>query len=150
MAAVTLFDHVDAALHRPRWAPWLEPEESAAHYEATLRSLHPPDHDPDLILLGIGPDGHTASLFPGTAALNVEKRWYVANHVTHLDAWRLTATLPFLHQAARVFFLVAGADKAATLTRIAAGEDFPATGVAAGAKDVTWLVDEAAASQLSR
>ncbi|HKX74567.1 MAG TPA: 6-phosphogluconolactonase [Acidimicrobiia bacterium] len=149
MAAATLFDHVDATLHRPRWAPWLEPEESAAHYEATLRSLHPQDHQPDLVLLGIGGDGHTASLFPSTAALHVERRWYVANHVTHLDTWRLTATVPFLHQARLVYFLVAGADKAETLAAIAAGEDFPATIVAAGAKEVTWLVDEAAASKLS-
>ena len=65
MAAEALFDHVNATFHRPRWAPWLEPAESAAHYEAILRSIHPANHPPDLVLLGLGDDGHTASLFPG-------------------------------------------------------------------------------------
>ncbi len=148
MAAEALLDHVPATFHRPKWAPWLEPEESAAHYEAELRSLHPNDHPPDVVLLGIGPDGHTASLFPGTAALLAEKRWYVANHVPHLDAWRLSATMSLLHLATRILFLVAGPDKADMLAKIAAGEDYPATLVADGAKDVTWLVDQAAAIHL--
>ncbi len=149
MALELLLGHVNVTFHRPRWAPWLEPDESAAHYEAILRSIHPPATGPDLVLLGIGADGHTASLFPGTTALSAERRWYVANEVAHLDAWRLTASIPFLHRARRVFFLVAGADKAGVLARVASGEDLPATLVAKGVTETTWLIDQAAAAQLS-
>ncbi|HUO46530.1 MAG TPA: 6-phosphogluconolactonase [Acidimicrobiia bacterium] len=149
MAAEALLQHVNATFHRPRWATWLEPDESAAHYEATLRSLHPAAHLPDLVLLGIGSDGHTASLFPGTAALTADSRWYLANYVPPLEVWRLTATIPFLTQAAQIFFLVTGDEKAEVLSRILAGDDFPAATVAAAAKEVSWLVDEAAAAHIS-
>jgi 6-phosphogluconolactonase len=148
MAAETLLDHVPASFHRPRWAPWLEPDEAAAHYEATLRSLHPREHPPDLVLLGIGPDGHTASLFPSTPALSAEQRWFVANQVPPAEGWRLTATIPFLGWAARTFFLVAGEEKAEVLARIQTGQDLPATAVAQASSQVTWLVDRAAASRL--
>jgi 6-phosphogluconolactonase len=126
----------------------LEPDESAAHYEAELRSLHPSDHPPDLIMLGMGEDGHTASLFPETDALSVKDRWYVGNHVPRLGKWRLTATIPLLQLARRVVFLIAGAKKAETLARVAAGEDLPATRVANGPAPVTFLLDKAAASLL--
>lgn len=66
----------------------------------------------DLVLLGMGPDGHTASLFPGTQALNERKAWVVANPVPQLHTTRLTLTLPILNRAREVLFLVAGADKA--------------------------------------
>jgi 6-phosphogluconolactonase len=152
-AANALLDHVGARFHRPRWAPWLTPADSAAHFEATLRSLHP-DGRADLILLGMGPDGHTASLFPGTAALNApESRWYVDNYVPRLDAYRLTATYRFLRAAHRVLFLVCGENKAPALRQVlepAAGEEFlPARGVMGGDAEVIWYVDEAAASQLT-
>jgi 6-phosphogluconolactonase len=147
--AETLLSHVPGTFHRPRWAPWLEPEESAAHYEATLRSLHPADHPPDLILLGLGDDGHTASLFPETKALLVEHRWFVANFVPQRDSWRLTATFEMLHRARDVFFLVCGAGKAEVLARVMTGEDLPAARVTAGPAPVTWLLDRAAASRLS-
>lgn len=149
MAAEALFNHVNATFHRPRWAPWLEPEESAAHYEAILRSIHPAEHPPDLVLLGLGDDGHTASLFPGTAALNVERRWFVANFVDQMDTWRLTATYPFLRTAREIFFLVEGERKAERVAQIMAGESYPATVVAEGPAAVTWLLDEAAARMLA-
>ena len=148
MAAGILLDHVNARFHRPRWAPWLEPAESAAHYEATLRSLHQPDVGPDLVLLGIGTDGHTASLFPGTKALAEERRWYMANEIPDLDTWRLTCTLTFLRRAQRVFFLVAGKEKAEMMSRIAAGDELPATLVMKVVPDTIWLVDRPAASRL--
>jgi len=150
MAAEALFDHVNARFHRPRWAPWLESEESAAHYEAILRSIHPADHPPDLVLLGLGDDGHTASLFPDTAALKADWRWFVANFVEKLDTWRLTATNPFLHRAREIFFLVEGEEKAERLAEIMNGEPYPATLVAEGPPEVTWLLDQAAARLLSR
>ncbi|MGH8927457.1 MAG: 6-phosphogluconolactonase, partial [Acidimicrobiia bacterium] len=132
MAAEALFDHVDARYHRPLWAPWLQPEESAVRYEATLRSIHPSDHPPDLVLLGIGNDGHTASLFPNTEGLKAERRWYVSNYVGKLDAWRLTAAIPLLHLAREIFFMVEGGAKASSLAAIIRGEDYPATLVASG------------------
>lgn len=152
-AALALMDHVGARFHRPRWAPWLTPADSAAHFEATLRSLHP-NGRADLILLGMGDDGHTASLFPGTAALNApESRWYVDNYVPRLDAHRLTATYAFIRAAHRVLFLVTGEGKASALRQVlepAEGEEIlPARGVMGGDADVVWMVDEAAASRLS-
>ena len=150
MAAEALFDHVTASLHRPRWAPWLEPPESAAHYEAMLRSIHPADHPPDLVLLGLGDDGHTASLFPGTAALNVKRRWYVANFVEALNSFRLTATVPLLSSAREIFFLVAGEKKAERVAEIMNGVPHPATVVNESHPMVTWLLDEAAARLLPR
>jgi 6-phosphogluconolactonase len=150
MAAEEFLDNVPCTFHRPRWAPWLEPVESAAHYEALLRSLHPVDHRPDLILLGMGEDGHMASLFPDTAALTVTHRWYVSNFVPKLEVWRLTATFEMLDLARDVFFLVGGETKADVLARVMGGEPFPATRAASGPASVTWLLDEAAASKLSR
>ncbi len=145
MAGQNLLDHITAPFLRPRWAPWLEPNEAAAHYEAELRSLHPSDHAPDLILLGLGDDGHTASLFPDTTALDVTGRWFVANFVPKVDAWRLTATYSMLDRASQICFLVSGEGKAETLARVARGEDLPATRVANGPAPVTFLVDRAAA-----
>lgn len=153
MAAELLMDHVEARFFRPRWALWLTPADSAAHYEADLRTIHP-DGRASLILLGMGPDGHTASLFPGTSALEAPPhRWFVANHVPQIDRDRLTATHAFLRRARDVFFLVAGEDKAPALRQVLEPRDdedaLPAAGVMAGDAEVTWFVDEAAASQLS-
>ncbi|MGH8959578.1 MAG: 6-phosphogluconolactonase [Acidimicrobiia bacterium] len=146
MAEENLVGQVSARYLRPRWAPWLEPPEAAAHYEAELRSLHPPDHVPDLILLGMGDDGHCASLFPGTEALSVTDRWFVANFVPSLDVWRLTSTYSLLDRARQIIFMIGGASKAEALARVAKGEDLPTTRVANGAAPVTFLLDRAAAA----
>jgi len=91
----------------------LPPEEGALDYEKRLVALTegnlPPVHD--LTFLGMGDDGHTASLFPGTPALEVRDRWCVPNHVEKLDSWRLTLTFPVLDASRRVVFLVNGASK---------------------------------------
>lgn len=152
-AAVELLDHVDATFHRPRWAPWLTASDSAAHYDATLRTLHPSGRA-DLILLGMGDDGHTASLFPGTAALDAPAhRWFVENFVPKLAVERLTTTLSFLRAARQLVFLVAGEGKADALKSVLearAGEKtLPAARVLGGAAEVSWLVDEAAAKSLT-
>jgi 6-phosphogluconolactonase len=102
----------------------------------------------DLVLLGLGTDAHTASLFPHTAALAERRRWFVANDVPQLHTRRLTATYPLLNAARAVLFLVAGADKAEALAKVRSPEgdinDAPARGIApAGALE--WLVDTAAA-----
>lgn len=147
MVAETLTDHVPASLHRPPWSELLEPEDSAAHYEAKIRSLHP-DGRPDLILLGMGDDGHTASLFPGTAALSERERWYVANHVPGQPDERLTATYPLLWSARMVIVLVVGENKAAAL-KSSFERKTPAGLIGDGDSTVEWHVDTAAASLLS-
>lgn len=148
MAYANLIAAVSARFLRPRWAPWLEPDESAAHYDAELRSLHPRDHAPDLVLLGMGDDGHTASLFPDTKALQVQGRWFVGNEVRSLKTWRLTATIPFLHRANQLVFLISGASKAEMVARVANGDDLPTTRVANGPAPTTFLIDRAAAAKL--
>lgn len=100
-----------------------------------------------LTLLGIGTDGHTASLFPGTSALNPGGPRYVENFIPDLDAWRLTATFGLLGESDVVCFLVAGESKAAIVAAIAAGADVPANMVTAKEK-VVWLLDSEAASAL--
>jgi 6-phosphogluconolactonase len=102
-----------------------------------------------IVFLGIGTDGHTASLFPDSAALNDVSTAYVANHVPSLDTWRLTATYGLLGTADIVMFLVTGASKADMVASIAAGADVPSARVTAR-EQVLWLLDEAAASGLWR
>ena len=98
---------------------------AALSYESELRlafdarGSEPPAFD--LIWLGMGPDGHTASLFPGTLALEEAERWVVGNWVPHMDAWRMTLTFPVLNAGKRVIFAVTGADKADALRAIRAG-----------------------------
>ncbi len=105
----------------------------------------------EVIVLGLGEDGHTASLFPGTAALAERDRSYVANWVPAKEAWRLTATLPLLWSAAELVFVVAGTAKANVAARIIDdGEPFPARVAANGPAPVSWFLDEAAASGLRK
>jgi 6-phosphogluconolactonase len=109
----------------------------------------------DLVLLGMGPDGHTASLFPASPALAETRRWVVANPVTsplvHGSATRITLTAPAINAARHVRFLVAGGDKARALAQVLEGPRDPArypSQLIGPAGDVAWLVDRAAASQL--
>jgi len=90
------------------------PADAARRYQVRLGDLflNQPRRHFDLVLLGIGADGHTASLFPGTAALKESERWVVANEVPQLGVWRLTLTLPALNSARRVIFMAAGEAKA--------------------------------------
>lgn len=129
----------------------------AEDYEQTLRKFFQlePGQLPtfDLILLGMGPDGHTASLFPGTAALQEKSRLVLANWVEKMKTYRITLTLPVLNAARCVIFLVSGTDKApalhAVLEEDVAGEQYPAKLVRPTQGKVIWLVDRAAASSLS-
>ena len=123
-------------------------DEAARAYEATLRRVFDPrDGQPpafDLIWLGMGPDGHTASLFPGSEGLGVDDRWVIPNWAPALETWRMTLTFPVLHAARLVLFVAAGRDKEPALRQVRAGEgDLPAGRV--HAERVVWLVDEAAA-----
>jgi 6-phosphogluconolactonase len=95
----------------------------------------------DLILLGLGDDGHTASLFPGTVALDETIRRVVANFVPKLDAWRLTFTLPLINRARHVCFLVGAAKNADLIECVLEGDpQFPASRVNPSAGDVTWII----------
>jgi 6-phosphogluconolactonase len=97
----------------------------------------------DLILLGLGDDGHTASLFPGTAALNETARRVVANFVPKLNAWRLTFTFPLIDHAHHILFLVGASKSAQLIERVLAGDpQFPAAEVKPIAGDVTWMIGE--------
>ena len=129
----------------------------AQAYEKTVRNVFAlqPREVPrfDMILLGMGPDGHTASLFPETAALQEKSRLVVANWVPKLKTYRITFTLPVINAARRVLFLVSGTDKAPALHEIMEGkepgEKYPAKLVHPDHGELIWLVDRAAASELS-
>ena len=129
---------------------------AAESYEKTLQkffSLQPGEFPRfDLILLGMGPDGHTASLFPGTTALQEKQRLVVANWVDKLKTSRITFTLPVLNAARAVAFLVSGIDKAPALHEVlegsAPGEQYPSKLVRPTDGKLIWLIDRAAASQL--
>jgi 6-phosphogluconolactonase len=130
---------------------------AARDYSDTIRkffSAEAPVDFPafDLILLGMGPDGHTASLFPGSEALKVDDRICVANYVEKFDTWRITLSAREINQAAEIAFLVAGADKAATLHDVLEGpsqpELYPSQLIHPGSGNLVWMVDEAAAAQL--
>lgn len=131
----------------------VDPHIAAAQYEDLLRARLG-DADgvirPGLVLLGIGDDRHTASLFPGTAALEVTDRDVVANWVEAKQTWRVTTTFPLLHRAERLVFLVQGPGKAEALADVLEGDgSTPAARAMAGAREAHWLVDEAAAALLT-
>lgn|SRR5579863_2986057 len=119
----------------PSWTPTSLP----AKYEDDLRDFFQPAAGEwprfDLIMLGMGPDGHTASLFPGSAALHENSRWVVANWVEKFHTWRITFTFPVINRSAEIVFLVAGEDKAAILQKVLhpqPQESYPSQGCSAG------------------
>ena len=157
MTREAMLDHVPLAAERVhRMEGELEPEAAAARYESELRNSFRLEgaETPafDLILLGMGPDGHTASLFPHSAAIHEENRLAVANHVENKDAWRLTLTWPVINQGASVFFLIGGADKAQILKDVMLGprdpERLPSQLIAPTGGILTLLLDRAAAALL--
>ena len=133
-----------------------DPELAASMYATQIKTVFGvTDGRPafDLVLLGMGDDGHTASLFPGTAAIQEREALVVAHRVPKLDAWRLTLTPPVINAARDVAFLVGGAGKAATLARVLEGpehvDELPSQVVRLGGGRLRWLVDEAAAAELN-
>ena len=119
----------------------IHPLTDADEYEGLLRAFFGESPRFDLLMLGMGDDGHTASLFPGSISLLEEERWVIAPPDVVKGMARLTLTLPALNAARRALFLVAGEDKAGALRRIEEGDPLPAGLV----RDAEWLVDEAAA-----
>lgn len=130
-------------------------EEAAKAYEAELRShfnlaaYEFPRFD--LILLGLGEDGHTASIFPDTEALNETQRLVSAPWVQKLNSYRITMTLPVLNNATTIIFLVSGATKALIVHEVLQGDPsrFPAQAIHPTNGDLIWLLDKAAASNLT-
>jgi len=132
-----------------------DPDIAARDYEQTLQKFFnlKPGEFPrfDLILLGLGPDGHTASLFPGTAALNEKNRVVVANWVEKFHSYRITFTLPVLNHAACDMFLVSGKDKADMVRQVLVDKnaDLPSQKVHPEDGRLLWLLDAAAGCGLS-
>ncbi len=130
---------------------------AAEAYEKTLRKFFQVQAGEvpkfDLILLGMGPDGHTASLFPGTAGLQEKSRLVIANWVEKLKTHRLSFTLPLINAARNVAFLVSGTDKSSALKAVLegndSGEQYPAKLVQPKEGKLVWFLDRAAASGLS-
>lgn len=134
-----------------------EPEQAARQYEDSLRKAFgvsaPAWPRFDLILLGLGDDGHTASLFPGTPALHERQRLVVPNQAPHGARQRLTFTVPLINQAQAVVFLVSGRGKAPALKSVledptADAHAFPAKLVQPGEGRLIWFLDRAAAAEL--
>ncbi len=131
---------------------------AAAEYERTLRRHFALDDAAwpvfDLVLLGLGTDGHTASLFPGSAALKETQRLVLAPWVEPLQSHRITLSLPVLNRASLVVFLVSGAAKAEVVRAVLQGPDrpdpVPARAVHPSAGRLLWLLDRAAATNLSQ
>jgi 6-phosphogluconolactonase len=155
MAREALLDHVPLPpenIHRIRGED--DPAQAALAYEQDLQSLFSAAPVPafDLICLGMGDDGHTASLFPGTAVLHEHERWVVAQYVEAVQTWRLTFTAPLINAARHVVFLVEGAQKSETLWRVLEGDYqpdvLPAQLIQPISGQAHWLVDAAGATRI--
>ena len=150
MARETLLDRVPIPttnVHRIHGED--DPAAAAGDYEATLRALAPID----LVLLGLGEDGHTASLFPGSAAVGEQTRWVMPARATAASKWRITLTPAIINAAAEVLFLVSGGAKAGILRRVLEGprrpEELPAQAIVPTNGRVRWYMDAAAAADLT-
>src|SRR5262249_36065735 len=125
----------------------MDPQLAAQEYEDQLNAIATENgeriYQHDLILLGLGDDGHTASLFPGTVALDEMTRRVVANFVPKLNAWRLTFTFPLINHARKILFLVGASKNPQLIERVLAGHrQFPAARVNPVPGEVTWMIGE--------
>jgi 6-phosphogluconolactonase len=138
MARTAFLDQVQPRAVHSMYRNGMTIEEAAVAYDVLVRSRPPID----LVHLGLGPDGHTASLFPGSPALDVQDRFVVATGDDAHPYPRLTFTFPGIAHSHLVVFTVAGEDKREAFNRVRAGEDLPAARVRS--EQVLWLVDHAA------
>ncbi|QMU29577.1 6-phosphogluconolactonase [Adhaeribacter radiodurans] len=154
MAFETLLNHVPIPPNQiyPMWSD-VPPEEYAQQYEDLLRDhFNETNAGFDLILLGMGDDGHTASLFPGTTVLHEKERWVQAYYLEPQQMYRITLTAPFINQANKIVFLTYGEKKTNALYEVLEGEPnpekYPAQLIQPPNGEIIWLVDEAAANRL--
>jgi 6-phosphogluconolactonase len=152
MANIALLSKVPipaGQIHRMRGE--IDPQAAAKEYGELLKASFG-EGGMDMILLGMGDDGHTASLFPGTQALQERKHRCVANHVEKLNTWRITMTAPFINRAAAVIILAAGKDKSGRLHEVLEGprdpDRLPIQLIQPETGTLTWLLDAAAAGML--
>jgi len=156
MAYDTLLGHVytpEEQIHV--WKTDLEPAEAAADYNQVLHDYFGETGPTfDLVLLGMGDDGHTLSLFPGTEVVHENSAWTAAYFLTKQDMYRLTLTAPIVNRAKCVLFLVAGPKKAAPLKEVLEGDYnpdvYPSQQIKPTDGELIWLVDEKAAADLNR
>jgi 6-phosphogluconolactonase len=162
MARESLLDHVpvsESNVHRIMGE--VDPVDAAATYERVLRTLlrtptGPPQTAParrlDLVLLGLGNDGHTASLFPGSASLDAATQWVAAAYVEAVSMWRVTLTPVVINAAAEIVFVVSGAGKAAIVREVLEGPHrphaLPAQLISPIDGRLAWLIDEPASAEL--
>ncbi|MEC3881855.1 6-phosphogluconolactonase [Parapedobacter sp. 10938] len=152
MAFETLLDHVPVPKEQifPMWADGTSPADFAVQYEKALHSHLQPAGRFDLVLLGMGGDGHTASWFPNTGVLHEYDKWVAAYFLAPQDMYRITLTIPVVNQAAKVAVIAYGANKAEALREVLRGERnierYPAQLIDRSEEGrVTWFIDEAAA-----
>ncbi len=138
-----------------RWHTEIEPPANiAAEYAENIKSFFKGFPEFDLVLLGMGDDGHTASLFPFTEALSEKEKTACANFVEKFNTTRLTLTFPVINNARNAIFLVKGADKSEVLREVLEGdfqpEKLPSQAVKLTHGELLWLVDDAAAQHLTK
>jgi 6-phosphogluconolactonase len=153
VALLSRLDIPPANIHRIRGE--MPPEEGATEYEKELRRFFGDQGLPvfDLIILGVGEDGHTASLFPDELSLAESRRLAIPVYVGSLKSWRITLTMPVLNNATEILFLATGPKKSRILRELLGGgnsRNYPAGLIQPVHGNVTWLVDEEAAFLLQR
>ncbi|HEY4150993.1 MAG TPA: 6-phosphogluconolactonase [Chitinophagaceae bacterium] len=154
MAYDTLLNHVPVApAHIHVMRTDMDPENSATEYERLLRRYFDETGPTfDLVLLGMGDDGHTLSLFPGTAVVHEETKWATAYFLKAQSMYRITLTAPVVNRSAKVAFLATGPGKAAALKEVIEGDylpdTYPSQVIDPIEGELHWFVDEAAAARL--
>jgi len=155
MSYETLLNHVPIPADQvfPMWSANVEAVEYAREYEDLLKQYLGTEGRFDLILLGMGADGHTASWFPGTEVLEERLKWVRAYYLAPQEMYRITLTVPVVNRANRVAVITYGEGKAEALYQVLEGlpdpVKYPAQLLSGADNEVTWFVDEAAASKLS-
>ncbi|GAB4033564.1 6-phosphogluconolactonase [Spirosoma gilvum] len=156
MAYDTLLGHVytpESQIHV--WRTDLEPDAAAADYDRVLHEYFGTSGPSfDLVLLGMGDDGHTLSLFPGTEVVHEQTAWTKAYFLTQQDMYRLTLTAPIVNRASCILFLVAGPKKAEPLREVLKGaynpDKYPSQVIKPTEGELVWLVDTQAAELLTK